>query len=247
MSKIEVKNLSKSFCDKVVLNNVSQVFSPGSSSVILGKSGIGKSVFIKSIVGIVKPDENSEILIDDVLIDASNDEYFGNIGFLFQNNALFDSLTVFENVAFRQIFVMNKKRSELKDIVIDRLGFVGLSDDILHLKPSELSGGMQKRVALARLIMQNPSTIFLDEPTTGLDPIMSELIGELALKILQELKATMITITHDMKIAKKLGQKILFMNDGSFVWSGSKSDIETTSDAYISQFVNGDLIGPINI
>jgi phospholipid/cholesterol/gamma-HCH transport system ATP-binding protein len=247
MSKIEVKNLSKSFGDKVVLNNVSQVFSPGSSSVILGKSGIGKSVFIKSIVGIVKPDENSEILIDDVLIDASNDEYFGNIGFLFQNNALFDSLTVFENVAFRQIFVMNKKRSELKDIVIDRLGFVGLSDDILHLKPSELSGGMQKRVALARLIMQNPSTIFLDEPTTGLDPIMSELIGELALKILQELKATMITITHDMKIAKKLGQKILFMNDGSFVWSGSKSDIETTSDAYISQFVNGDLIGPINI
>lgn len=247
MSKIEVKNLSKSFDGRRVLDNISHTFNSGSSTVILGKSGTGKSVFIKSIVGIIKPDEKSEIFIDDVLIDASRDEYFGNIGFLFQNNALFDSLTVFENVAFRHIFVMNKKRSELMDIVVDKLRFVGLSNDILHLKPSELSGGMQKRVALARVIMQNPSTIFLDEPTTGLDPIMSELIGELALKISQELKATMITITHDVKIAKKLGQNILFMNDGSFVWSGSKFDLETTSDAYISQFVNGALTGPINI
>lgn len=211
-AKIEIKNLHKNFSKKEVLSGVDLSVDKSSSLVILGGSGSGKSVLIKIISGLIEPSSGS-INIDGQNILSFNskqkDELMQKIGFLFQGGALFDSLSVWENVAFRLIHHQKISKFDAKKIAISKLNSVGLSQKTADLLPSELSGGMQKRVSLARVIASNPEIIFFDEPTTGLDPIMADVINDLIIANSKELGATTITITHDMHSARKFPIKSL--------------------------------------
>ena len=249
-SKISVENLYKSFGPKKVLDGVSIDLKKGESLVIIGGSGSGKSVFIKSILGIVHPDQGS-IKIDGK--DAINlgkkerDQLMSKFGMLFQGGALFDSLSVWENIAFRLINNEHMPRKQARDVAIQKLHSVGLGADVANLSPSELSGGMQKRVALARAIASNPEIIFFDEPTTGLDPIMADVINDLIIKCSKELGATTISITHDMHSARKIGTKLAMIYKGKFIWSGNAKDIDKSGNEYVDQFIHGRAEGPIKM
>lgn len=248
--KIKIRSLHKAFGSHVVLDGIDLDIKKGSSIVILGGSGSGKSVLIKAIIGLIKPNSGS-IIIDGVeTINISSKERFKmmeTIGFLFQGGALFDSLTVADNITFFAEELNKLSKNDKRDLAVSKLNSVGLPERILDLYPSELSGGMQKRVALARAICSNPSVLFLDEPTTGLDPIMSNVINELIVKIQEQLGATTITITHDMISARKIAKEVAMIYQGKIMWYGTKEEMDHNNNPYLAQFINGLTTGPIEI
>jgi phospholipid/cholesterol/gamma-HCH transport system ATP-binding protein len=221
----------------------------GESLVILGGSGSGKSVLIKIISGLIAPTSGSIIIDGDEttsISDSSRDKLMAKFGFLFQGGALFDSLPVWENVAFRLTNSQKITKKQAREIAIEKLRLVGLSEKTADLFPSELSGGMQKRASLARAIASNPEIIFFDEPTTGLDPIMADVINDLIIANSKQLGATTITITHDMNSARKIADKIAMLFEGRIVWCGNVKEMYSSGNTYLDQFIHGRADGPIN-
>jgi phospholipid/cholesterol/gamma-HCH transport system ATP-binding protein len=247
--KLLIKNLTKNFGDKKVLNGIDLAAKKGESIVILGGSGSGKSVLIKIIATLISASSGS-IKIDDAEISNLNpkdsDNLMEKFGFLFQGGALFDSLSIWENVSFRLLNQKKMNKKDAREIAIQKLRAVGLSEKTADLFPSELSGGMQKRASLARAIATNPEIIFFDEPTTGLDPIMADVINDLIISNSKQLGATTITITHDMHSARKIADKIAMLFDGKIIWFGDVKDMYSSGNAYLDQFIHGRAAGPIN-
>jgi phospholipid/cholesterol/gamma-HCH transport system ATP-binding protein len=221
-----------------------------SSLVIIGGSGTGKSVTIKSILGILRPDEGT-ILVDGEDITHINggarDRVMRKFGMLFQGSALFDSLPVWENVAFGLIQGRGMGRKQARDIAIQKLAKVGLTEDVAFLSPAELSGGMQKRVGLARAIAADPEIIFFDEPTTGLDPIMADIINDLIISTVKDVGATALSITHDMVSARKISDQIAMLYGGKIIWQGPTGEIDRSGNPYVEQFIHGRAEGPIKM
>ncbi len=248
--KIKVRGLTKSFGRKVVLKDLDLDVPRGQSLVVIGGSGTGKSVLIKCIIGLMKPDKGS-IEIDGTEVTgmsmAEREEFMHKFGMLFQGGALFDSLPVWENVAFGLIAGRGYNRAEAKEIALRKLSAVGLGPDVATLYPAELSGGMQKRVSLARAIAAEPEIIFFDEPTTGLDPIMSQVINELIKKCVDDLGATALSITHDMHSLRVIGDSAAMIYDGRIIWHGDAADIDSSGNAHVEQFVRGLAEGPIKM
>lgn len=248
-SKLIVKNLTKNFGEKKVLTGIDLEVKKGESVVILGGSGSGKSVLIKIIATLITPSSGS-IKIDGqevANISAKNrDKLMEKFGFLFQGGALFDSLSIWENVAFRLLYQKKMDKKIAREIALQKLKSVGLSEKTADLFPSELSGGMQKRASLARAIAANPEIIFLDEPTTGLDPIMADVINDLIIANSKQLGATTITITHDMNSARKIADKIAMLYEGKIIWFGDVKDMYSSDNPYLNQFIHGQAEGPIN-
>jgi phospholipid/cholesterol/gamma-HCH transport system ATP-binding protein len=248
-TKIKVENVAKSFGTKQVLKNINFDVKEGESLVILGGSGSGKSVCIKTIATILEL-QSGEITIDDIHVSKINkkqrSDLMAKIGFLFQGGALFDSLNIWQNVAFRLVNFEKIPKKQARDMAIEKLKMVGLSANVADLYPSELSGGMQKRAALARAIAANPEIIFFDEPTTGLDPIMADVINDLIIKNSKELGATTLTITHDMHSARRVADKIAMLYQGEIIWFGDAKDVDNSGNEYLDQFINGRSTGPIN-
>jgi len=248
--KFQVKSLHKSFGTHHVLKGVDIEVKKDSSLVILGGSGSGKSVLIKLMIGLLTPDSGSILYDNKESINLSNKERLAmleNCGYLFQAGALFDSLTVQENITFFAQKLHSLNRNDIKELASEKLHSVGLTDRILNLYPSELSGGMQKRVSLARAICTNPKVIFFDEPTTGLDPVMANVINDLIIKIRDELGATTITITHDMQSARKIAKEVAFLYDGQIIWSGAINAMNSADNPYLQQFINGSTEGPVAV
>jgi phospholipid/cholesterol/gamma-HCH transport system ATP-binding protein len=249
-AKIIVENLNKSFGSKKVLQNLSFSVNKGESLVIIGGSGFGKSVTIKLISSLMQPDSGS-IKIDDLEVSGikgdKKDQLMSKFGFLFQGGALFDSLPIWQNVAFRLLNCDKIDKKTAKERAILALKSVGLNENVAELAPAELSGGMQKRAALARAVITKPEIIFFDEPTTGLDPIMSDVINNLIVDNSKKLGATTITITHDMASARKIADKIAMLYNGKFIWMGDAKDIDNSNNPYVEQFINGSSEGPINL
>jgi len=250
LPKIAVKGVSKRFGPKVVLNGIDLSVEKGQSLVIIGGSGTGKSVLLKCILGILRP-EAGEILVDGESVIGQRGEArrrtLDKFGMLFQGAALFDSLPVWRNVSFGLMQGHGVKAREAKEIAIENLRRVGLSPDVADLRPSELSGGMQKRVGLARAIAAKPEIIFFDEPTTGLDPIMADVINELIVERVRDLGATTLTITHDMASARKIADRIAMLYKGKIIWEGPADQINDSGNPYVDQFVNGRAEGPIQM
>lgn len=250
ISKIQIRKLYKSFGKNQVLNGIDLDIKQGSSTVIIGGSGTGKSVLIKTIVGLIRADSGN-IIIDGVeTTNLSNNDRFKfmeTVGFLFQGGALFDSLIVQDNITFFAEKLHKLSKQDKEELATAKLKSVGLSSKVLNLYPSELSGGMQKRVSLARAICSNPSILFLDEPTTGLDPIMANIINELIIKVREELNATTITITHDMNSVYMIAQEVAMIYKGKILWSGTKEEVKHSDNTYIKQFINGLTTGPIDV
>jgi phospholipid/cholesterol/gamma-HCH transport system ATP-binding protein len=248
--KIELRGVKKRFGPKVVLDGIDLVIEPGSSLVVIGGSGTGKSVMIKSVLGIIRPDEGA-ILVDgeDVthINGATRDRVMRKFGMLFQGAALFDSLPVWENVAFGLIQGRGMARKVARDIAIQKLAKVGLTEDVAFLSPSELSGGMQKRVGLARAIAADPEIIFFDEPTTGLDPIMADVINDLIVSTVKDVGATTLSITHDMASARKISDHIAMLYGGRIIWTGPTAQIDQSGNPYVDQFIHGRAEGPIKM
>ena len=249
-AKIAVQGLTKAFGSKKVLQGIAISVKKGESLVVIGGSGSGKSVLLKNIIGLMQSDEGS-VKIDGKetakLTGHERTEMMRKFGYLFQGGALFDSLKIWENVAFGLIQGKGMDRDKAKKIALQKLGSVGLDKQVAELYPAELSGGMQKRVSLARAIAADPEIIFFDEPTTGLDPIMADVINDLIVKCSAELGATTITITHDMASARKIADRIAMIYNGKIIWEGPKSDIDKSGNAYVKQFISGSAKGPIEI
>ena len=248
--KIEAKGVFKRFGAKVVLDGLDLTVMPGESMVIIGGSGTGKSVTIKSVLGLVTPDKGS-IKVDGLEVTrlggSAREKVNRKFGMLFQSAALFDSLKVWENVAFALIQGRGLGRAEAKDIALAKLAKVGLGPEVGELSPSELSGGMQKRVGLARAIAAEPEIIFFDEPTTGLDPIMADVINDLIVTTVKDMGVTTLSITHDMASARKIADKIAMLYKGKIIWSGRKEDIDKSGNPYVDQFIHGRAEGPIKM
>ncbi|WP_353275477.1 ABC transporter ATP-binding protein [Wolbachia endosymbiont (group A) of Pipizella viduata] len=225
---ISILNLSLSFDDRTVLKDLSFDILKGESLVILGGSGSGKSVLTKTIIGLLAPDSGS------VKINSKSKNKFG---VLFQNSALFDYVTVWENISFNYKKRFNISKKEAKQLVIEKLNDVGLEESIADMFPIELSGGMKKRVALARAIAHNPEIIVLDEPTSGLDPIMSDIVNEIIIKLSKDLNTTIITITHDIHSAFKIADKIAVLHEGEIISHGTVQEIQNTNNEYIKKFI----------
>ena len=243
---IRLENVHKAFGSKPVLRGVTLEVPKGESMVIIGGSGTGKSVTLKCILGLVEPDAG-RILIDGAPLGRANREAFlARFGMLFQGAALFDSLTVWQNVAFRLLRGPAKRpKREAREIAIEKLRRVGLKPEVADLYPAELSGGMQKRVGLARAIAAGPRIIFFDEPTTGLDPIMAGVINDLIREIVVEMGATAMTITHDMTSVRAIADKVAMLQDGVIHWSGPVGEMDAAPDPYLQQFIHGRAEGPI--
>ncbi len=250
LPKISVKGLTKSFGDKCVLDRLDLDCAAGHSLVVIGGSGAGKSVLVKCILGIIEPDAGS-IRIDGAETvrrrRQARDRLMRKIGMLFQGGALFDSLRVWENVAFGLVQGRGMERRAAKQVAIAKLAAVGLGPEIGELRPAELSGGMQKRVALARAIAAEPEIIFFDEPTTGLDPIMADVINELIIKCVRDLGATAVSITHDLTSARKIADRIAMLYAGRIVWHGPRSEIDRSGNPLVHQFISGSAEGPIRM
>lgn len=243
---IELRHVKKAFGSNHVLCGIDLTIAKGSSMVIIGGSGTGKSVLLKSILGLVKPDSGT-ISLDGVdVAKAERDEFLARFGMLFQGGALFDSLRVWENVAFRLLQGLGKRpKAEAREIAIEKLRRVGLKPAVADMFPAELSGGMQKRVGLARAIAAEPEIIFFDEPTTGLDPIMSGVINDLIREIVVEMGATAMTITHDMSSVRAIADQVAMLHNGVIQWTGPVAEMDATSDPYVQQFIHGRAEGPI--
>ena len=248
--KIELRNVSKRFGSKVVLDNLSLTVSPGKSLIVIGGSGSGKSVMLKCVLGIIRPDKG-EIFVDGKNVlkmsGGEREETLRKFGMLFQGGALFDSLSVWENVAFGLIQGRKMKRQAAKEIAYDKLAKVGLGAEVGALYPAELSGGMQKRVGLARAIAADPDIIFFDEPTTGLDPIMADVINDLIVASVKDLGATALSITHDMSSARKIADELAMIYKGQIIWKGPRDHIDNSGNDYVDQFIHGRADGPIKM
>ncbi|MDE1153084.1 MAG: ATP-binding cassette domain-containing protein [Micavibrio sp.] len=248
--KLELQGVYKSFGGNHVLRGVDISIEKGKSLVVIGGSGTGKSVMIKCVLGIIHADKGS-IKVDGQetasLRGAARDAYMKKFGMLFQGAALFDSLPVWENVAFGLIQGKGMSRDEARGIAIEKLRAVGLPSRVADLLPAELSGGMQKRVGLARAVASNPEIIFFDEPTTGLDPIMADVINDLIIETTKSLGATALSITHDMASARKIADEIAMIYKGQIIWHGSAKDIDHTGNEYVDQFIKGSATGPIRM
>ncbi len=249
-SKIKISNLHKAFGKKVVLDGVDLELRKGESLVVIGGSGTGKSVLIKCIQGLLTPDSGSILIDGEETVGADREQQaalHSKMGMLFQGGALFDSLTVWENVAFGLLENQKMPRKQAKTEAIRVLRQVGLAPDVADLSPSELSGGMQKRVSLARAIATKPEIIFFDEPTTGLDPIMAAVINDLIIESAKGLGATALTITHDMASARKIADRIAMLYKGKIIWEGTVKELDKTDNPYVLQFINGSSQGPIKV
>lgn len=248
--KISLRDVHKAFGPKQVLKGFNLDVGPGESVVIIGGSGTGKSVSLKCILGLMSPDRG-DIEVDGQSVigvrGAERDNVMKKFGMLFQGAALFDSMKVWENVAFGLIQGQGMKPKQARDIAMDKLAQVGLRPEVGDLLPAELSGGMQKRVGLARAIASNPEIIFFDEPTTGLDPIMADVINDLIVKCVRELGATALSITHDMVSARKISDRIAMLWDGRIIWDGATKQIDKSGNAYVDQFIHGRAEGPIQM
>ena len=248
--KISIRGLKKYFGRKKVLDGLDLDVGVGESVVVIGGSGTGKSVLLKCILGLLQP-EGGSIKIDGqevIGISSSERERVNRkFGMLFQGAALFDSLSVWENVAFGLIQAHGMSKAEAKPIAIQNLAAVGLTPDVGELSPAELSGGMKKRVGLARAIASKPEIIFFDEPTTGLDPIMSDVIDKLIVKCVKELGATAVSITHDMKSARHIANRIAMLYRGKIIWEGPTAQIDSSGNPYVDQFIHGRAEGPIKM
>ena len=248
--KISVRGLKKSFGPKRVLDGAEIDCARGESLVIIGGSGTGKSVLIKCILGLLRPDAGS-IRIDGHetagLGRTERETLMRKFGMLFQGGALFDSLPVWQNVAFGLVQGRGMARDEARRIALEKLAAVGLGPEVAVLSPAELSGGMQKRVALARAIAAEPEILFFDEPTTGLDPIMADIINDLIIQCVRGLGATAVSITHDMVSARKIADRIAMLHNGRIVWHGPTAEIDRSGNAYVDQFVHGRAEGPIRM
>ena len=249
-AKIDIRGLQKSFGANHVLRGIDLEVPAGKSLVVIGGSGSGKSVLLKSILGLVKPDRGT-IKVDgrNIARQSAGDKKFvaAQTGMLFQGAALFDSLTVWENVAFRLLYGERRNRKKARDKAIDCLAQVGLAPEVGALHPSELSGGMQKRVSLARAIAADPQILFFDEPTTGLDPIMADVINNLIVERVNAIGATAISITHDMKSALKIADEIAMLYQGVIIWRGRPEELEQSGNPMVDQFVHGRADGPIQM
>ncbi len=247
---IKLTDLHKAFGTKHVLNGINLSVEKGRSLVVIGGSGTGKSVMLKCILGILQPDSGAiEVGGQNALglKGIARDEFLHRFGMLFQGGALFDSLCVWENVAFGLIQGRGMERAKARDVAMEKLGLVGLSADVGALYPAELSGGMQKRVGLARAIAADPEIIFFDEPTTGLDPIMADVINNLIVDCVKRLGATTISITHDMASARKIGDDIAMIYKGEIIWQGLAKMVDRSGSAYVDQFIHGKADGPIQM
>ncbi|MFN8720378.1 MAG: ABC transporter ATP-binding protein [Rhodospirillales bacterium] len=248
--KIALDDVHKRFGEKRVLNGVSFEVKRGESLVIIGGSGTGKSVTLKCVLGLMNPEAGS------IRIDGEETVGLGTrdrarvmtkFGMLFQGSALFDSLPVWENVAFGLIQGQGMARKAAKDLAVAKLANVGLGADVAELFPAELSGGMQKRVSLARAIATEPEIIFFDEPTTGLDPIMADVINDLIVKCVKDLGATALSITHDMASARKIADRVAMIYEGRIIWHGPVAEIDRSGNPYVDQFIHGRAEGPIRM
>jgi phospholipid/cholesterol/gamma-HCH transport system ATP-binding protein len=248
--KIAVRGLKKSFGDKLVLDGIDLDIGAGESVVVIGGSGSGKTVLLKNVLGLMEPDAGSITIDGQEVVGLSTterEEVNRKFGMLFQSAALFDSLSVWENVAFGLIQSQGMSQTQAKEIAITKLGAVGLGPDVAVLSPAELSGGMRKRVGLARAIATEPEIIFFDEPTTGLDPIMSDVINDLIVKCVKDLGATALSITHDMASARKISDRIAMIYRGKIIWAGPTRDIDHSGNPYVEQFIHGRAEGPIQM
>jgi phospholipid/cholesterol/gamma-HCH transport system ATP-binding protein len=249
-AKILLEGVHKSFGPKRVLAGVDLQLFPGESLVVIGGSGTGKSVMIKAILGLIRPDKG-RIWVDgqDIMRLSTHrqEKLMRSFGMLFQGAALFDSLKVWENVAFALTQGQGLSRAAARIVAIRKLAAVGLPEDVANLWPSELSGGMQKRVGLARAIATEPDVLFFDEPTTGLDPIMADVINDLIVTSVRQLGAAALTITHDMGSVRKIADRVAMLHNGQIVWQGLVGEIDRTDNPYVQQFVNGRAQGPIKV
>ncbi|MDA7428798.1 ATP-binding cassette domain-containing protein [Primorskyibacter aestuariivivens] len=243
---ITLTDVHKSFGNNHVLRGVTLHVPKGQSMVIIGGSGTGKSVTIKSVLGLVEPDKGQIEVDGRDVHQGDRDAFLARFGMLFQGGALFDSLPVWQNVAFRLLRgALKRPRPEAREIAIEKLRRVGLKPETADLFPAELSGGMQKRVGLARAIAAEPEIIFFDEPTTGLDPIMSGVINELIREIVTEMGATTMTITHDMTSVRTIADRVAMLHDGVIQWEGPIGEMDAADDPYLQQFIHGRAEGPI--
>ena len=243
---IELTDIHKAFGPKQVLRGVNLTIPSGQSMVIIGGSGTGKSVLLKCILGLITPDSGTITLDGQDVAKAERDAFLARFGMLFQGGALFDSLTVWQNVAFRLLRgSLKRPKAEAREIAIEKLRRVGLTPDVADLYPAELSGGMQKRVGLARAIAAEPEIIFFDEPTTGLDPIMSGVINDLIREIVTEMGATAMTITHDMSSVRAIADDVAMIHQGVVQWTGPVGEMDASGNPYLDQFIHGRAEGPI--
>ena len=246
-SIIELTDVEKSFGGNPVLSGVSLSIMPGESFALIGGSGVGKSVVMKCILGLLRPDKG-RITVYGQDVRGRGEAIYSRIGMLFQEGALFDSMTVWQNVAFRLLRGRDKlPAAKAKATAIEKLERVGLAADTADLFPSELSGGMKKRAGLARAIAADPEIIFFDEPTTGLDPIRASMINDLIRGIVLETHATAVTITHDMDSVRKISNRAALLHAGRVVWSGSSDKLSTEGNPFVRQFVKGSSEGPMKV
>jgi phospholipid/cholesterol/gamma-HCH transport system ATP-binding protein len=246
--KLELRGVTKTFGGRKVLDGVDIAVERGRSLVIIGASGQGKSVTLKIGVGLMQPDKGRVYMDGEDMTElrtAERSRLHGRLGMLFQGAALFDSLKVWQNVAFRLVNADKVPRKEARERAVEALGRVGLHRDVADRFPSELSGGMQKRVGLARAVVAHPDILFFDEPTTGLDPITSDVINDLIIEEVKRLGCTAVSITHDMNSARKIGDEIAMLHGGKIVWRGPAAEIDQTDNPYVQQFINGRAHGPI--
>lgn len=246
--KLQLSGVKKSFGNKHVLNGIDLSIPSGKSLVVIGGSGTGKSVMIKCVLGLLQADQGSIVIDGQETMNMrtkERDRLMHKFGMLFQGGALFDSLKVWENVAFGLVQGRGMDRKQARDIAIEKIQAVGLKSEVGNLFPAELSGGMQKRVGLARAIAASPEIIFFDEPTTGLDPIMADVINELIVKSVKELGATALSITHDMASARKIADNVAMIYDGKIIWHGPVGDLDHSGNEYVDQFIHGRADGPI--
>ena len=248
--KVELRGVKKRFGSKIVLDGLDLSIPRGESLVVIGGSGTGKSVMIKCVLGILRP-EGGEIFVDgDEVTHLSGrrrEAMLRKFGMLFQGAALFDSLPVWENVAFGLIQGRGMSRNHAKEVAIEKLAKVGLGPEVAELWPAELSGGMQKRVGLARAIAAEPEIIFFDEPTTGLDPIMADVINDLIVSTVKDMGVTTLSITHDIASARKISSRIAMLYKGRIIWQGPTAEIDNSGNAHLDQFIHGRAEGPIKM
>ena len=243
---IELRGIEKAFGANRVLRGVDLAVPSGTSMVIIGGSGTGKSVLLKCILGLVAPDAGTILLDGRDVREGPREAFLARFGMLFQGGALFDSLPVWQNVAFRLLRGTGRRpKSEAREIAVEKLRRVGLRPEVADLYPAELSGGMQKRVGLARAIAAEPAIIFFDEPTTGLDPIMAGVINDLIREIVTEMGATAMTITHDMSSVRAIADHVAMLHGGVIRWTGPIAEMDETPDPYVQQFIHGRAEGPI--
>ena len=243
---IEMVDVHKTFGPNAVLRGMTLSVPKGESMVIIGGSGTGKSVALKCVLGLIRPDSGTILLEGRDVATEERDAFLARFGMLFQGGALFDSLSVWQNVAFRLLRgSLKRPRAEAREIAVEKLRRVGLGPDVADLYPAELSGGMQKRVGLARAIAADPEVIFFDEPTTGLDPIMAGVINDLIREIVVEMGATAMTITHDMSSVRAIADRVAMLHGGRIRWTGPVARLDQSGDPYVEQFITGSADGPI--